>query len=145
MPMDLVFVLKWVKRVSKFGKLEIEVESHVSKLAAAAASGDTTLNEANHDKAFGQRRTRHVLRNFWSRELNTFSTPVLNAMIYYNTCVGVFFSNGPTPATFFVYFRFSKHKFYINNSWCQQDSNSDHWRRRRACWPLDHHHGPVPM
>ena len=36
------------------------------------------------------------------------------------------------PRPLFVYFR-------------QRDSNSDRWSRRRACWPLDHHHGLQPL
>ena len=33
-----------------------------------------------------------------------------------------------------------KHKFYRKNCRRQWDSNSDHRKRRQACWPLDHHH-----
>ena len=43
----------------------------------------------------------------------------------------------------FVYFVLFKHKFYRKNCRRQQDSNSDLWSRRRARWPLDHHHGPL--
>ena len=49
---------------------------------------------------------------------------------------GVGFLNGP-PQPLFVLF---KHKFYRNNFGLQPYSNMDCQDRRRACWPLDHHH-----
>ena len=56
------------------------------------------------------------------------------------------------PGLFF-FFLFI-HKFYkktvriSSGSFCsycrhQWDSNSDHQSRRGACWPLNHHHGPL--
>ena len=49
-----------------------------------------------------------------------------------------FLKNGPTPASFCS---FKTHIFQKN--WrLHWDSNSDCRSRRRACWPLDHHHGP---
>ena len=47
----------------------------------------------------------------------------------------VFFKCGPTPASFFVYFRLFIHFR------SQRDSNSDRRSRRQERWPLDHHHG----
>ena len=42
---------------------------------------------------------------------------------------------------FFVYFRSFQIQFVQNNCRRQRDSNSDRRSRRRARWPLDHHHG----
>ena len=55
----------------------------------------------------------------------------------------LFLKNGPTPASFLFIFVLFRLKFYRNNCRLWRDSNSD-WRiRRRAHWPLDHHHhGP---
>ena len=43
----------------------------------------------------------------------------------------------------FIFILF-KYKFYGKNCRRQRDSNSDGRSRSRACWPLDHHHGPPP-
>ena len=45
------------------------------------------------------------------------------------------------PGLFLFIFILSKHKFYSNNFRLQRDITSDHWTRRQALWPFDHHHG----
>ena len=52
------------------------------------------------------------------------------------------FLNGPTPASFLFLFSFFSITILQKNCRPQRDSNSDRWSRRRARWPLDHHHGP---
>ena len=47
----------------------------------------------------------------------------------------------PRPLFWFIFVLF-KHKFYRKYRRLQWDSNSDRQSRRRARWPLDHHHGP---
>ena len=47
----------------------------------------------------------------------------------------------PIPFAILFIFVLFKHAFYRNNCRLQRDSNSDHWSRGRARWPLDHHHG----
>ena len=46
------------------------------------------------------------------------------------------------PRPLFVYFRSFQQQFYRKNCRLQRESNSDRWSRRRARWPLDHHHSP---
>ena len=41
---------------------------------------------------------------------------------------------------FFFFFVLFKHKLYRKNCRLQWDSNSDRRNKRRARWPLDHHH-----
>ena len=53
-----------------------------------------------------------------------------------------FKKNGPTPASFSLFSSFQT-QILQKNCRLQQDSNSDCWSRRRALWPLDHHHGPI--
>ena len=48
---------------------------------------------------------------------------------------------GLPRSLFCLFFVLFKHKFYRKNCRCQQDSNSESRSRRRARWPLDHHHG----
>ena len=55
----------------------------------------------------------------------------------------LFSKKGPTPASLFVYFRSFQTQILHKNSSLQRDSNSDRRSRRRARWPLDHHHGPT--
>ena len=43
------------------------------------------------------------------------------------------------PSLFLFIFVLFKYKFNLKTCRRQQDSNSDRWSRRRACWPLDHH------
>ena len=50
------------------------------------------------------------------------------------------FLNGPTPS--FLSFSLDLTTRFQKNWKLQRDSNSDRWSRRRARWPLDHHHGP---
>ena len=50
--------------------------------------------------------------------------------------------NGPTLASFCL-FSFFSITILQKNCRPQRDSNSDCWSRRRACWPLDHHHSPI--
>ena len=52
-----------------------------------------------------------------------------------------FFKEWAKPGLFLFIFVLFKHKFYRKNCRYQQDSNSDRRNRRRACWPLNHHHG----
>ena len=47
---------------------------------------------------------------------------------------------GP-PRPLFVYFRSFQTQIVQKNYRLQRDSNSDRRSRRRARWPLDHHHG----
>ena len=49
------------------------------------------------------------------------------------------------PSLFLFIFVLFKYKFNLKTCRRQQDSNSDRWSRRRACWPLDHHHGLQPL
>ena len=42
----------------------------------------------------------------------------------------------------FCLFSFFSNANLQKNCRHQRDSNSDRWSRRRARWPLDHHHGP---
>ena len=57
----------------------------------------------------------------------------------------VFLKNWQTQPLFWLFSLFSNTKFTENKFKLQQDSNSDHRNRRRARWPLDHHHGPLPV
>ena len=52
-----------------------------------------------------------------------------------------FKKNGPTTATFCLFSFFST-KILQKNCILQRESKSDRRSRRRARWPLDHHHGP---
>ena len=54
-----------------------------------------------------------------------------------------FVFKGTTPASF-AYFNSFQITFYKIDFTHQWDMNSDHWSRRRACWPLDHHHHHGP-
>ena len=47
------------------------------------------------------------------------------------------------PRPLFVYFRSFQTQILQKNCWLQRDLSLDCWSRRRAGWPLDHHHGPV--
>ena len=47
------------------------------------------------------------------------------------------------PTLFLLIMLFSNTNCTETNCRLQQDSNLDHWSRRRACWPLDCHHGPI--
>ena len=47
--------------------------------------------------------------------------------------------NGPTPASFWFIFVFSKINLHAKYRW-QRESNSDRRSRRRARWPPDHYH-----
>ena len=49
---------------------------------------------------------------------------------------------GPIPRLFLLIFFFSNTICKEKNSRRQWESNSDRRSRRRARWPLDHHHGP---
>ena len=54
-----------------------------------------------------------------------------------------YFLNGPTPASFCLFFFFSHTNFTEKNSRLQLDLNFDRWSWRQAHWQLDHHHhGP---
>ena len=44
----------------------------------------------------------------------------------------------------FVYFRSFQTRI-LQKIRLQPDSNSDHRSWRRACWPFDHHHGPIVL
>ena len=59
--------------------------------------------------------------------------------------VSLFVFNGTTLASFCLFSFFLKHKCFGKNCRRQRDSNSDGQSRRRACWPLDHHHGPCSV
>ena len=50
----------------------------------------------------------------------------------------VHYKKGPIPASFW----FFSNTILQKNCRLQRDSNSECWSRRRARWPLDHHHGP---
>ena len=55
----------------------------------------------------------------------------------------LFLKNRPTPGSSFLFiFVLFKHKFTEKNCRRKKVSNSDRRSRRRACWPLNHHHGP---
>ena len=46
------------------------------------------------------------------------------------------------PRPLFINFRSFQTQILQNNWRLEWDSTSDHWSRRGARWPLDHHHGP---
>ena len=50
--------------------------------------------------------------------------------------------NGPTPISFCLFSFFSNTIYPEKTVVIQWGSNADRQRRRRARWPLDHHHGP---
>ena len=52
----------------------------------------------------------------------------------------ILFKNGPLPL---IYFHFFQTAAENKNSRFLRDSDSDRQNRRQACWPLDHHHGPI--
>ena len=52
------------------------------------------------------------------------------------------FKNGTSPVSFCLFSFFSNTNFTEKNCRRQQDSNPDRQSRRRARWPLDHHHDP---
>ena len=52
------------------------------------------------------------------------------------------FKNGPTRPLF-VYFCSFQTQILQKNCMCQLDSNTERQSRRKAYWPLDHHHGPI--
>ena len=56
-----------------------------------------------------------------------------------------FFKKWAHPCLLLFIFVLFKHKIYRKTSKLQRDSNSDRQSRRRANWPLDHHHGPWYM
>ena len=51
-----------------------------------------------------------------------------------------YLKNLANPGLFLFIFVLFKYKFYRKNCRREQYSNSDHRSRRRARWPLDHHH-----
>ena len=53
------------------------------------------------------------------------------------------FYNGPTPASFCLFLILFNDKFDRKNCRLLRDSNLDRRSRRRARWPLDHHHGLI--
>ena len=55
------------------------------------------------------------------------------------------FKNGLSRPLFVFYFRSFQQQFLQKNCRFQRDSNSDRQNRRRARWPLDHHHGPTQV
>ena len=52
----------------------------------------------------------------------------------------MFFKKWANPGLFFCLFSFFSITILQKNCRPQRDSNSDRWSRRRARWPLDHHH-----
>ena len=71
----------------------------------------------------------------------TFSNKYLPEKWFQNLPI-LFLKKRANSGLFLFIFVLFKHKFYRKNCRRQQDSNSDRWSRRRARWPLDHHHGP---
>ena len=53
----------------------------------------------------------------------------------------IFFKKIGQPRSLFCLFSFFSTNNLQKNCRLQRDSNSDRWSRRRAHWPLDHHHG----
>ena len=70
----------------------------------------------------------------------TGSNPVVDILnkIFLTNC----FLNGLTRPLF-VYLRSFQIQILQKNWTLQRNSNSDRRSIRRACWPLNHHHGPI--
>ena len=53
-----------------------------------------------------------------------------------------YFKKMSQPRPLFVYFCSFQKQILQKNCICQLDSNTERQSRRKAYWPLDHHHGP---
>ena len=59
------------------------------------------------------------------------------------TSIAQFFLKVGQPRPVFCLFLFFSNTILLKKNWrSQRDSKSDRQSRRRARWPLDHHHGP---
>ena len=99
-------------------------------------------NCLNVSKTYLKGMVRTCAGSLW--QVGVFNTTY--CMTPLRVCYGTLFflKNGPTPTSFCL-FSFFQTQILEKNCRLQRDSNSDHQNRRRARWPLDHHHGSFGM
>ena len=97
--------------------------------------------DKNNPKSFDAVLTSRPQANYVTRQFCTFHLSLsISISLFLSLPISLIEAN---PGLFLIYVHSFQAKIVQKNSRHQRDSNSDRRCWSRACWPLDHQHGPI--